>query len=279
MPYTNWLTRTTNLSAVFFGDSGHTYSFYSVARDNVGNIEEAPEEPDAVITVPAINEPPVADANGPYAGFVGSPLTFDGTGSYDLDGTIVSYEWDLDDDGEFDDATGATPAKTWDAPYSGNISLKVTDNDGATDIDNTTLTVEEAVDTILPTIESVTLYPANTIAGSIINISVHASDNVGVVEVTADGNLLTYSSSSGLWNGSISASSSTGSYTVTIRAKDAANNIAETTASYNVVSPQGGVSVAVIPKISTVARGSSIVLNIKRILKNPAIKTIKLIND
>ncbi len=34
---------------------------------------------------------------------------------------------------------------TWDAPYSGNISLRVTDNDGATDIDSTTLTVKEVI--------------------------------------------------------------------------------------------------------------------------------------
>ena len=91
------------------------------------------------------NAPPVADANGPYTGLIGEPITFDGTGSYDPDGTSVSYEWDLDDDGEFDDAFVATPSKTWDAPYSGNISLRVTDDDGATDIDSTTLTVEEVI--------------------------------------------------------------------------------------------------------------------------------------
>lgn len=91
--------------------------------------------------VKGINVPPIADANGPYTGIEGSPITFDGSGSYDPDGTIVSYEWDLDDDGEFDDATGATPTKTWDAPYSGNISLRVTDDEGATDINSTSLAI------------------------------------------------------------------------------------------------------------------------------------------
>ena len=97
----------------------------------------------------ATNAPPIADANGPYIGVVDSPIAFDGTGSYDQDGTIVSYEWDLDDDGEFDDATGPTPTKTWDAPYSGNIRLRVTDNDGATGIDSTTLTVEIPANVII----------------------------------------------------------------------------------------------------------------------------------
>jgi hypothetical protein len=100
---------------------------------------------------------PVADANGPYTGFVESPITFNGTGSYDPDGTIVSYEWDLDDDGEFDDATGPTPSKTWNTTYSGNISLKVTDNDGATDIDTTTLTVAPLVPARVPTLTPIGL--------------------------------------------------------------------------------------------------------------------------
>ena len=100
---------------------------------------------DTRIVTKSVNSPPVADADGPYTGVVGEPITFNGTGSYDPDGTIVSYEWDLDDDGEFDDANGPTPTMTWDAPYSGNISLRVTDNDGATDIDSTTLTVKEVI--------------------------------------------------------------------------------------------------------------------------------------
>ncbi len=90
------------------------------------------------------NQPPIANANGPYADvieYIAVPITFDGTGSYDPDGTIVSYDWDLDDDGEFDDAVGAMPTVTFTAPYSGNISLKVTDNNGATDTDTTTLTI------------------------------------------------------------------------------------------------------------------------------------------
>src|SRR5690606_36873714 len=34
------------------GVPGHTYTFYSVARDNVGNIESAPASPDSTLTVP-----------------------------------------------------------------------------------------------------------------------------------------------------------------------------------------------------------------------------------
>ena len=100
--------------------------------------------------VPVPNLPPVADAGGPYIGNVGEPITFDGTGSYDPDGTIISYEWDLEGDGVTDDATGPTPSMTWSTPYSGIIRLAVTDDNGEIDIDETTLTVEEAEDIANP---------------------------------------------------------------------------------------------------------------------------------
>ena len=44
-----------------------------------------------------INSPilinPVADANGPYYGIVNQPITFNGSKSYDQDGTIILYQW------------------------------------------------------------------------------------------------------------------------------------------------------------------------------------------
>src|SRR6202040_3787589 len=38
-PYTAWLVDTTLTSAPFVGQNGNTYSFYSVAADNAGNIQ------------------------------------------------------------------------------------------------------------------------------------------------------------------------------------------------------------------------------------------------
>jgi len=51
-----WLqiTPATEDEDTFVGQVGHTYSFYSVARDNSGNIEKAPEEPDATATITPI---------------------------------------------------------------------------------------------------------------------------------------------------------------------------------------------------------------------------------
>ena len=95
---------------------------------------------DYSISITVINEPPVADAGGPYIGYEGSPITLNGTRSYDPDGKIIKYAWDLDGDGVFDDALGPTPSYTWGDDYHGNIGLKVTDNAGATATDIVILT-------------------------------------------------------------------------------------------------------------------------------------------
>ena len=50
--------------------------------------------------------------------YIAVAITFDGTGSYDPDGTIIKYAWDLDDDGDYDDTFGATPTVSFTAPYS-----------------------------------------------------------------------------------------------------------------------------------------------------------------
>jgi len=42
---------TESTSVTYTGVNGHTYEFYSVARDNVGYVEDAPTEPDAVTTI------------------------------------------------------------------------------------------------------------------------------------------------------------------------------------------------------------------------------------
>jgi hypothetical protein len=41
-PFALWQTATTATSAVYTGQNGHTYGFYSVATDNVGNVQSTP---------------------------------------------------------------------------------------------------------------------------------------------------------------------------------------------------------------------------------------------
>ncbi|MDF1552331.1 MAG: PKD domain-containing protein, partial [Deferrisomatales bacterium] len=74
-----------------------------------------------------LNEPPVADANGPYTVDEGAPATLDGSGSWDPNGDALSYEWDLDGDGQFDDAVGVEATHAWadDGVYP--VALRVSD--------------------------------------------------------------------------------------------------------------------------------------------------------
>lgn len=85
-----------------------------------------------------VNQPPLANANGPYAGTVGLTLTFDSTGSNDPDGSIVAYEWNF---GDSTTGTGPNPTHTYGAAGTYNVSLTVTDNDGAMDSSTTTATI------------------------------------------------------------------------------------------------------------------------------------------
>lgn len=95
-----------------------------------------------------INEKPIADANGPYTVNEGSKLTFDGSNSYDPDGTIVLYEWDLDSDGQYDDATGVAPYTNFEIDGTFTIGLKVTDNDGEEGFDTSTVIVNNVAPTV-----------------------------------------------------------------------------------------------------------------------------------
>ena len=99
------------------------------------------------------NTPPTADPGGPYSideGSLGS-ITLSALGSSDSDGSIVSYAWDLDNDGQYDDATGAT-ATFWatdlDGPSSQTVGLQVTDNDDATDEQGVTISILNVAPTV-----------------------------------------------------------------------------------------------------------------------------------
>ena len=89
----------------------------------------------------SVNQPPIADAGGPYSGLLGEDIQLDGSGSVDSDGFIVVYDWDLNDDGQYDDASGVTLPFSWLAAGSYPISLRVTDDGGATDTDDTTVEI------------------------------------------------------------------------------------------------------------------------------------------
>ncbi|MBI4847458.1 MAG: PKD domain-containing protein [Nitrospirae bacterium] len=84
---------------------------------------------------------PIANAGGPYTVDEGDPLTLNGSGSIDPNGAITAWDWDLNGDGQFDDAIGVSPAVTINHEFVGLIGLRVTDNTGRTGIAYAQLTV------------------------------------------------------------------------------------------------------------------------------------------
>lgn len=87
------------------------------------------------------NEPPVADAGGPYFGRKNFPVNFNGSGSYDPDGTIVSYEWDFGDASAH--GFGGSIFHSYAAGGTFTVELNVTDNNGSWNSDTTTATISD----------------------------------------------------------------------------------------------------------------------------------------
>gem|GEM_PF-7081015 len=90
------------------------------------------------------NSIPVSVPGGPYHGVEGQAILLDGSGSYDVDGNITLYEWDIDNDGVYDySSTAPTQSHTYTQNGVYTISLRVTDNIGATGEQTTTVTIED----------------------------------------------------------------------------------------------------------------------------------------
>lgn len=130
-----------------------TAGIYTVTLRVVDNSSPArTDEFQTVITVqPSQNQAPIADAGGPYTIELGTGVTLKGS-AVDLNaacGDTIVYVWDLNNDGAFDDVTGAIPSLTAEqlqalgvgVAGTHTIALRVTDTFGATGISSTTLAI------------------------------------------------------------------------------------------------------------------------------------------
>ncbi|MCB9647003.1 MAG: PKD domain-containing protein [Deltaproteobacteria bacterium] len=83
---------------------------------------------------PSSNRWPIADAGPDRVATSGLPITFDASGSVDPDGTIATYAWDF---GDGTTGTGLTVTHTFTGGTDRTVTLTVTDNAGAVDVDTT----------------------------------------------------------------------------------------------------------------------------------------------
>ena len=81
------------------------------------------------------NQPPVAVASAnPTSGAAPLTVAFDGSGSSDPNGDAITYAWDLDGDGLYDDSTAVQPTFTYTQSGSYTARLRVTDTGGASSV-------------------------------------------------------------------------------------------------------------------------------------------------
>ncbi|WP_425460070.1 glycosyl hydrolase family 18 protein [Exilibacterium tricleocarpae] len=179
------------------------------------------------------NQPPVADANGPYFGQVGESVSFSSSGSDDPDGNIVSYSWSF---GDGSNSNAANPTHSYATAGTYNVSLTVTDDKNASASASTTATITGEGGNEAPTAE------ANGPYSSTVGVPISFS-SAGSADT--DGSITGYAWDFG--DGSTSSSAnpshsyaSTGNYTVTLRVTDNQGATATDTTTANVSAPGPG---------------------------------------
>jgi len=104
------------------------YTIYFKVKDNEG--EWSAEVSTSLSVLPnttSPNEPPVANAKGPYFGLVNQNITFNGSSSFDPNGDALFYHWNFGDGAT---GQGALTEHKYNIPGNYSIELTVTDEYG-----------------------------------------------------------------------------------------------------------------------------------------------------
>lgn len=84
------------------------------------------------------NHAPFANVGGPYQGRINESIIFNASRSYDSDGSILSYVWSFGDNSS---GTGPSFTHIYTAPGSYQVTVLVTDNDGASSRASTSIII------------------------------------------------------------------------------------------------------------------------------------------
>ena len=178
-------------------------------------------------TVTVGNDPPTADAGGPYSGDEGSAIALDGTGSFDVGGgSVVQWEWDCTDDGVYDitATSGTGSACTYTDNGTFTIRLRATDDDGATAEDTATATIANVDPTIASTTGPTSGDEGDPLSFTAVGADAGADDVAGLTYAWDWGDTGTGSGASTAYSWS-----DEGTYTVTLTVTDDDGGFVSTT--------------------------------------------------
>jgi hypothetical protein len=103
-------------------------------RLRVTDASQPPQTDVATRRVSVANRAPVASFRwSPTVPRANEPVAFSSTAA-DPDGIVVEQAWDLDGDGKFDNGGGATALRSFSAPGTYLVGLRVVDNDGSSSV-------------------------------------------------------------------------------------------------------------------------------------------------
>jgi uncharacterized protein len=178
--------------------------------------DQASDHDPSVVKI-TLNDPPSADAGGPYSVAEGSSVALAASGS-DLEGGALSYAWDLDDNGSFETPGQNVTFSPDDGPATPTVKVQVTDNGGLSTVAHATVQVTN----VAPTVTSLTPSSSDGLVGQGISFTGSATDPSSAD--TAAGFSWAFDTGSGFGafgpNGFVATFAACGTYTVAAEARD-----------------------------------------------------------
>jgi len=242
-PFSAWLTQTTALQATYKGVGGHTYSFYSIALDLVGNLENLKTSAEATTQVIVDTTPPqiIPQVSG----------TLVNNGWYR---SAVTVNWTVTDpESGIASSSGCAPTILTADTAGATLTCLATNGAGLSASVPVTIKIDTTPPVATASANPSTLWPPN---GKMVNVTVSGtvtdatsgvnpnSANFAVVDkygsVRPSGNVLlaangTYSFTISLQASRLGTDQNGRTYTVTVTAQDNAGN--QSSAATTVVVP------------------------------------------